>query len=240
MGQGVPGGPDAAARGAREERGVEAKGVQHVADEADGILAEVSRPERVRIAEAAPGPVDEVGAGAGRPAEEHQVGQGRGVGAVQVHHRGAVAGRHHVDEAPRRARDEPSLRTGIAQHPVVHLFHRGGVPLRGSGKRMCGHASTIGPAAGARIVLFSNPRWKTGTVGAPEFTGYCSFTKALEHLGDRWSLLIVRQLGAFGPLGFNELTRALPGRISRSVLTERLGGWRRWAWSREKGPPAIA
>ncbi len=55
-----------------------------------------------------------------------------------------------------------------------------------------------------------------------EFSGYCSFTKAIEHLGDRWSLLIVRQLGTFGPLGFNELSRALPGRISRSVLTERL------------------
>ena len=53
-------------------------------------------------------------------------------------------------------------------------------------------------------------------------TGYCSFTKAIEHLGDRWSLLIVRQLGVFGPLGFNELARCLPGRISRSVLTERL------------------
>ena len=59
-------------------------------------------------------------------------------------------------------------------------------------------------------------------VGSPEFPGYCSFTKAIEHLGDRWSLLIVRQLGVFGPLGFNELTRSLPGRISRSVLTERL------------------
>ena len=55
-----------------------------------------------------------------------------------------------------------------------------------------------------------------------EFPGYCSFTKAIEHLGDRWSLLIVRQLGVFGPLGFNELIRTLPGRISRSVLTERL------------------
>lgn len=55
-----------------------------------------------------------------------------------------------------------------------------------------------------------------------EFPGYCSFTKAIEHLGDRWSLLIVRQLGVFGPLGFNELIRSLPGRISRSVLTERL------------------
>ena len=55
-----------------------------------------------------------------------------------------------------------------------------------------------------------------------ELPGYCSFTKAIEHLGDRWSLLIVRQLGVFGPLGFNELARSLPGRISRSVLIERL------------------
>lgn len=55
-----------------------------------------------------------------------------------------------------------------------------------------------------------------------ESPGYCSFTKAIEHLADRWSLLIVRQLGVVGPLGFNELGRALPGRISRSVLTERL------------------
>lgn len=59
-------------------------------------------------------------------------------------------------------------------------------------------------------------------MGARELPGYCSYTKAIEHLGDRWSLLIVRQLGSFGPLGFNEMTRALPGRISRSVLTERL------------------
>ncbi|HEX5086815.1 MAG TPA: helix-turn-helix domain-containing protein [Nocardioides sp.] len=59
-------------------------------------------------------------------------------------------------------------------------------------------------------------------MSAREVPGYCSFTKAIEHLGDRWSLLIVRQLGVFGPLGFNELTRSLPGRISRSVLIERL------------------
>ena len=69
-------------------RDVEAQGVQHVADEVDGVLAEVSRPEGVRIAEAAAGSVDEVGPGAGHPAREHQVGQGRGVGAVQVHQRG--------------------------------------------------------------------------------------------------------------------------------------------------------
>ena len=76
--------------------------------------------------------------------------------------------------------------------------------------------------AGGRLVLVSNHWWESGTVNSHEFPGYCSFTKAIEHLGDRWSLLIVRQLGVFGPLGFNELIRSLPGRISRSVLTERL------------------
>jgi DNA-binding HxlR family transcriptional regulator len=58
--------------------------------------------------------------------------------------------------------------------------------------------------------------------GLARASRHCSFTKAIEHLGDRWSLLIVRQLGVSGPLGFNELARSLPGRISRSVLTERL------------------
>ncbi|MFO7533112.1 MAG: helix-turn-helix domain-containing protein [Candidatus Limnocylindrales bacterium] len=54
-------------------------------------------------------------------------------------------------------------------------------------------------------------------------TEYCSFTKAVEYLGDRWSLLILRELAmAQRPLGFNALARAIPGHISRSVLTERL------------------
>ena len=59
-------------------------------------------------------------------------------------------------------------------------------------------------------------------MSSSEFTGYCSYTKAIEHLGDRWSLLIVRQLGTFGPRGFNDLVTGLPGRISRSVLADRL------------------
>ncbi|HSK28072.1 MAG TPA: helix-turn-helix domain-containing protein [Jiangellales bacterium] len=59
-------------------------------------------------------------------------------------------------------------------------------------------------------------------MGSSELPGYCSFTKAIEHLGDRWSLLIVRELGTFGPQGFNDLVIALPGRISRSVLADRL------------------
>lgn len=50
---------------------------------------------------------------------------------------------------------------------------------------------------------------------------YCHFTKAVEHLGDRWSLQIVRQLILLGPQGFNALASAVPG-ISRSMLTDRL------------------
>ena len=51
---------------------------------------------------------------------------------------------------------------------------------------------------------------------------YCAFTKAVEHLGDRWSLLIVRELFQFGSQGFNQLASGLPGPISRSVLAARL------------------
>ena len=59
-------------------------------------------------------------------------------------------------------------------------------------------------------------------MGSSDPDDYCPFTKAIEHLGDRWSLLILRQLGAVGPLGFNALATGIPGRISRSVLLDRL------------------
>ena len=59
-------------------------------------------------------------------------------------------------------------------------------------------------------------------MGSSANTDYCAFTKAVEHLGDRWSLLIVRELVQFGPQGFNRLATGLPGSISRSVLAARL------------------
>ncbi|MFP3914469.1 MAG: winged helix-turn-helix transcriptional regulator, partial [Actinomycetota bacterium] len=49
---------------------------------------------------------------------------------------------------------------------------------------------------------------------------YCPVAKASELLGDRWNLLIVREL-LFGPIRFTEMERGLPG-ISRSVLADRL------------------
>jgi DNA-binding HxlR family transcriptional regulator len=59
-------------------------------------------------------------------------------------------------------------------------------------------------------------------VGSSAKTEYCAFTKAVEHLGDRWSFLIVRELAMFGPQGFNTLAAGLPGHVSRSVLAARL------------------
>lgn len=52
---------------------------------------------------------------------------------------------------------------------------------------------------------------------------YCSYTKAIEYLGDRWSLLILSELViGSGPQGFNALVNGLPGHISRAILTDRL------------------
>ena len=49
---------------------------------------------------------------------------------------------------------------------------------------------------------------------------YCPIAKAAETLGDRWTVLIVREM-SFGVRHFNELERCLPG-ISWSVLAQRL------------------
>lgn len=50
----------------------------------------------------------------------------------------------------------------------------------------------------------------------------CGTALALELVGERWSLLIVREL-MFGPRRFGELRSGLPG-ISANVLTQRLEG----------------
>lgn len=50
---------------------------------------------------------------------------------------------------------------------------------------------------------------------------YCPITRSLEILGDRWTLLIVRDL-LVGASHFNEIARGLPG-MSRALLSKRLG-----------------
>ncbi len=50
---------------------------------------------------------------------------------------------------------------------------------------------------------------------------YCSVAKALDVVGDRWTLLIVRELILQGPCRYTDLRAALPG-IATNMLAERL------------------
>lgn len=52
------------------------------------------------------------------------------------------------------------------------------------------------------------------------YAQYCPIVRAVELLGDRWTLLIVREL-LNGAGRFNEITRGLPG-LSRALLSRRL------------------
>ncbi|MDF0531680.1 helix-turn-helix domain-containing protein [Tsukamurella sp. 8F] len=55
---------------------------------------------------------------------------------------------------------------------------------------------------------------------ARSYGQYCGLARAWDLVGDRWNLLIVRELLP-GPLRFNELTTSLAG-IATNLLTERL------------------
>ena len=52
------------------------------------------------------------------------------------------------------------------------------------------------------------------------YAQYCPIVRAVEVLGDRWTLLIVRDM-LTGSSRFNELARGLPG-LSRALLSQRL------------------
>ncbi|MGB7448566.1 MAG: helix-turn-helix domain-containing protein [Ornithinimicrobium sp.] len=59
-----------------------------------------------------------------------------------------------------------------------------------------------------------------GESSGQHYGQYCPISRALEVLGERWSLLIVRDL-VCGTTRFNELSRGLPG-LSRTLLAKRL------------------
>lgn len=52
------------------------------------------------------------------------------------------------------------------------------------------------------------------------YAQYCPIVRAVETVGDRWTLLIVRDM-LIGASRFNELSRGLPG-LSRALLSRRL------------------
>jgi DNA-binding HxlR family transcriptional regulator len=69
---------------------------------------------------------------------------------------------------------------------------------------------------------------------------YCSVAKALDVVGDRWTLLIVRELLLQGPCRYTDLKSGLPG-IATNLLADRLRELERAGLARrEEAPPPIA
>ncbi len=68
----------------------------------------------------------------------------------------------------------------------------------------------------------------------------CSVAKALDVLGDRWTLLIVRELLIQGPRRYTDLANGLPG-IASNLLSDRLRSLEAngLVW-REAAPPPVA
>lgn len=69
---------------------------------------------------------------------------------------------------------------------------------------------------------------------------YCAVAKSLDVLGDRWTLLIVRELLLAGPSRYTDLRNGLPG-IATNLLSERLRALETaGVVSRTEAPPPIA
>ena len=69
---------------------------------------------------------------------------------------------------------------------------------------------------------------------------YCSIARALDVVGDRWTLLIVRELLLRGPSRFTDLKNGLPG-VATNLLSARLKELEAAGLiTREDAPPPIA
>ena len=69
---------------------------------------------------------------------------------------------------------------------------------------------------------------------------YCSVAKALDVVGDRWTLLIVRELLARGAVRYTDLRSGLPG-IATNLLADRLRELEAAGLiEREEAPPPVA
>ncbi|NUP36602.1 MAG: helix-turn-helix transcriptional regulator [Streptomyces sp.] len=69
---------------------------------------------------------------------------------------------------------------------------------------------------------------------------YCSIARALDVVGDRWTLLIVRELLVRGPCRFTDLKNGLPG-VATNLLSTRLKELEEAGLiTREDAPPPVA
>jgi DNA-binding HxlR family transcriptional regulator len=69
---------------------------------------------------------------------------------------------------------------------------------------------------------------------------YCSIAKALDLVGDRWTLLVVRELALRGPSRYTDLRNGLPG-VATNLLADRLRDLEAAGLlAREEAPPPVA
>jgi DNA-binding HxlR family transcriptional regulator len=72
------------------------------------------------------------------------------------------------------------------------------------------------------------------------YNEYCAIAKSLDVIGDRWTLLIVRELALRGACRYTDVRNGLPG-IASNLLAERLRGLEHaGVIAREDAPPPIA
>jgi DNA-binding HxlR family transcriptional regulator len=69
---------------------------------------------------------------------------------------------------------------------------------------------------------------------------YCAVAKSLDVIGDRWTMLVVRDLLVRGPSRYTELREGLPG-IATNLLADRLRALEQaGVLEREEAPPPVA
>jgi DNA-binding HxlR family transcriptional regulator len=72
------------------------------------------------------------------------------------------------------------------------------------------------------------------------YAEYCALAKSLDVVGDRWTLLIVRELRLRGPCRYTDVRNGLPG-IATNLLADRLRELEQEGLvAREEAPPPIA
>jgi len=77
-------------------------------------------------------------------------------------------------------------------------------------------------------------------LGVRSYQQYCAVAKALDVVGDRWVLLIVRELMTSGPSRYTDLLKGLPG-IATNLLADRLREMEKAGIvRREEAPPPVA
>lgn len=76
--------------------------------------------------------------------------------------------------------------------------------------------------------------------GVRTYGQYCAVAKALDLIGDRWNVLVVRELLLRGPLRYTDLLHGLPG-IATNLLADRLRDLEQaGVVEREEAPPPVA